>query len=197
MPDVRTATDADVDAVVETFTGAFLGDPFITWIMGDQTADLSRSARWWRFWFEQALARDRGAFVTGRCEAATVWVAPDEFELDDHGEDDLEELLDGLLGLHASEVLDKLVELDDAHPDQDHWYLGTIGTHPAHAGKHLGTDLLSANLAMIDAAGEAAYLESTNPVNIGFYERFGFRVVDEINVPGSSPVTTMWREARQ
>ena len=49
---------------------------------------------------------------------------------------------------------------------------------------------------MIDGTGEAAYLESTNPANVGFYERFGFRVMDEIDVPGSSPVTTMWREAR-
>src|ERR1700674_3760538 len=98
MPDVRSATAGDVDAVVETLTAAFLDDPFISWIIGDQAADLSRPKRWWSFWFEQALERDQGAFVTQRCEAATLWVRPDVLELDEDGEDRLEELLDGLVG---------------------------------------------------------------------------------------------------
>ena len=196
MPGVRNATDGDADAVVDTLTGAFLGDPFISWVLGDQVADLSRPVRWWRFWFEQALDRGDSAYVNDGCTAATIWVPPDTDELDEVGEDDLETLLDELLGGHAPTVLDKLTEMDDSHPDEPHWYLGTIGTHPAHLGRRLGSDLLAENLAMIDAGGDAVYLESTNPVNVGFYERFGFRTVGEIDVPGSSPVTTMWREAR-
>ena len=63
MPGVRNATDGDADAVVDTLTGAFLGDPFISWVLGDQVADLSRPVRWWRFWFEQALDRGDSAYV--------------------------------------------------------------------------------------------------------------------------------------
>ena len=69
-------------------------------------------------------------------EAATIWVAPDELELDDGGEEELEDLLDSLLGPHVDEVLDKLVELDDTHPDQSHWYLGAHRDAPGARGPH-------------------------------------------------------------
>ena len=36
--------------------------------------------------------------------------------------------------------------------------------------------------ARMDAAGEDAYLETDKPVNVGFYERFGFEVVGEEDV---------------
>jgi len=38
--------------------------------------------------------------------------------------------------------------------------------------------------ARMDAAGEAAYLETDKPANVRFYERFGFEVVGEQRVLG-------------
>jgi hypothetical protein len=36
----------------------------------------------------------------------------------------------------------------------------------------------------MDAAGEDAYLETDKPINVRFYERFGFEVVGEQEVFG-------------
>jgi len=38
--------------------------------------------------------------------------------------------------------------------------------------------------ARMDAAGEDAYLETDKPINVRFYERFGFEVVGEQEVLG-------------
>jgi hypothetical protein len=41
-----------------------------------------------------------------------------------------------------------------------------------------------------------AYLESSNPVNIPLYERFGFQVIGKIQSGASPVLTPMFRPAR-
>ena len=37
---------------------------------------------------------------------------------------------------------------------------------------------------IVDAAGDAAYLETDKPENVGYYERFGFETIGELDVLG-------------
>ena len=52
-------------------------------------------------------------------------------------------------------------------------------------GRGIGSRLLEEYCARVDAAGEAAYLETDKPANVRFYERFGFETVGEQVVLGS------------
>jgi len=61
-------------------------------------------------------------------------------------------------------------------PDRCH-LLDIIGVGPHHAGKGFATGLLEAKLAQLDSEGQSAYLETSDPRNIGYYNRFGFAVV--------------------
>lgn len=80
-------------------------------------------------------------------------------------------------------------------PAAEHWYLGEIGVAAEGRGAGVGTALLQWRLAQVDARGEAAYLESSTPVNRRLYERHGFRVRAVIDgIPGASPAA-MWRPA--
>ena len=47
-----------------------------------------------------------------------------------------------------------------------------------------------------DRDGSLAYLESTKPANVPFYERFGFVPNGKIEVGSHPPVTTMLRRPR-
>jgi hypothetical protein len=54
--------------------------------------------------------------------------------------------------------------------------------------------LLAADLARVDEDHMPAYLESTDPVNLGRYESVGFEPLGEFSLPeGNVIVTTMWR----
>jgi ribosomal protein S18 acetylase RimI-like enzyme len=95
------------------------------------------------------------------------------------------------------EVFALLEEMSRVHPTEPHWYLPMIGVEPARQGAGLGSELMREALARVDQDGLPAYLESTNPRNIPFYQRFGFRSLGAIRMPGVPVITSMWRPARR
>jgi ribosomal protein S18 acetylase RimI-like enzyme len=87
---------------------------------------------------------------------------------------------------------------DKHHPkDKKHFYLMTIGVDPRFQGQGLGSAILDATLAMIDAKGLPSYLESSNEKNVPLYKRHGYVVTSEFRpTPDAPPLWGMWREAR-
>ena len=65
------------------------------------------------------------------------------------------------------------------------------GVDPSEKGRGLGGALLRAALDEAKALGVRLYLETSNPVNLGFYRRHGLEVRDEFEVHGSPPIWTM------
>ncbi|SBV34927.1 Putative acetyltransferase (fragment) [uncultured Sphingopyxis sp.] len=55
---------------------------------------------------------------------------------------------------------------------------------------------MEAAIAVIDADGRPAYLESSNPRNIPLYRRFGFESIGEIRTRTSPVLTPMLRPGR-
>jgi ribosomal protein S18 acetylase RimI-like enzyme len=74
--------------------------------------------------------------------------------------------------------------------------LPLIGVEPIHQGRGLGNALMENVLKRCDEERLPAYLESTNPRNIPFYERLGFRRVGAIQVGTSPVVVPMLREVQ-
>lgn len=70
-----------------------------------------------------------------------------------------------------------------------------IAVDPNWIGQGLGTLLMKRALQRCDEQASAAYLESSNPKNIPFYQRHGFKVIGEIQHGGSPPLTPMLRTA--
>jgi GNAT superfamily N-acetyltransferase len=83
------------------------------------------------------------------------------------------------------------------HPEEPHWYLAVIGSDPDVRGKGFGQVLMRSRLDRCDAEHAPAYLESSNPDNVPYYQRFGFEVTGEISLPDGGPsLIPMWRPAR-
>lgn len=78
-------------------------------------------------------------------------------------------------------------------------HLQILGTDGACQGQGLGSKLIKVGIQRATEAGVACYLESSNPQNIPFYERQGFRVLEEIYLfedkkpggEGKGPVCTL------
>ena len=102
-------------------------------------------------------------------------------------------LRQGLAVAHRwREVFDALAA---HHPPEPCAYLSLLAVEPACQGRGVGSALLSAWLADVDAEGWPAWLETAQPGNLPLYERFGFAVAGEVAVRGV-PVWLMARAAR-
>jgi ribosomal protein S18 acetylase RimI-like enzyme len=77
---------------------------------------------------------------------------------------------------------------------QPHWYLSQLGVEPAIQGQGYGRRILTPTLERIDREAKAVYLETLNPKAILFYENLGFKVREEVILPGGGP--PMWAMLR-
>ena len=80
----------------------------------------------------------------------------------------------------AFEVGDRLAAL---HPHVPHAHLVFLGVAQAAQGQGVGSAILKRTLADVDAQGLSAYLETTTSRNVALYERHGFMVTHEFDLP--------------
>ena len=79
----------------------------------------------------------------------------------------------------------------------EHWFLQAIGVHPQFQRRGYASKLLRPMLARIDEEGLPCYLETLEGQNVRLYEHFGFKVIEESNVPNTSLTNwAMLRDAR-
>jgi ribosomal protein S18 acetylase RimI-like enzyme len=64
-----------------------------------------------------------------------------------------------------------------------------MGTLPARQRQGLGSDVLAPMLDRLDREQQSARLETNTTGNVSFYERHGFEVVAELELPHGAPAT--------
>jgi GNAT superfamily N-acetyltransferase len=194
---IRRGQPSDADAIIATITSAFHNDPVWSWAFPDEQARPAQFTRWWQLFVEAAL-RDGWVWVTENCEAITMWMEPGVEELNDGDIAKIWPLLQEIIPDRAAVIAEMLQRFDDNHPHaEDHYYLSFVATHTDHRGQGIGVKLLEHNLALIDAEGLPAYLESSNPRNEPRYERLGWQSIGTFNAADDGPpLTQMWRTAR-
>jgi ribosomal protein S18 acetylase RimI-like enzyme len=77
-------------------------------------------------------------------------------------------------------------------PDEPTWSLQILGVAPGHQGRGIGTRLIAPALALADANGEPAYLETGEEINLRFYRRAGFQVREAGAQLAPAPGPTHW-----
>jgi len=167
---------------VATLLLAFATDPMARWSMPDPRVYLTHFPALIRAFagnaFEAATAHATDGF-----SAAALWLAPGSHPDDEALIGTLEKVMPASRFAEGGAVFEQMASF---HPQEPHWYLPLIGVDPAQQGKGLGSALMLHALAECDATGTPAYLESSNPTNIPFYQKHGFVVMGEIQ-SGSSP----------
>lgn len=76
---------------------------------------------------------------------------------------------------------------------ESHWYLPVLGVSPEHQGTGVGAALMRHACALADADSRPLYLETTNPVNLPFYRRFGLADRAQFPTAGGPTMWTMLR----
>jgi GNAT superfamily N-acetyltransferase len=192
---VAAGTD-DVEALTDTLQAAFFDDPVLTWILPDERSRSRRLATLFRGLLRAHYMPAHAVWTTPDQVGGALWSPPGHWRMTNR-----EVLQMGLptiaaLGRRVVAGARLLNHVDRLHPKAPHWYLGVLGTSPAHQGKGVGSALLQPVLDRCDREGMPAYLESSKESNVPFYSRHGFAVTGEISLPGAPKLWPMWREPR-
>ena len=77
----------------------------------------------------------------------------------------------------------------------EHWYLLAFGVEPDRQGQGVGGQLLQVGLARADLERRTCYLETNNVLDIDFYQKHGFKVVNHGQPAGHE--LTFWVMRRE
>lgn len=80
-----------------------------------------------------------------------------------------------VFGDRLDDMLAMFEQMEQAHPTTPLWYLPWFGSDCHRQGEGLGSQLMQRCLEIVDRDHLPAYLDSTNPRNVPFYERHGFQ----------------------
>lgn len=175
----------------QVLSRAFWDDPMTMYLMPDE----KRRAKGLP-WFMTLAARYGHKFgevhtTAGTVEGDAIWLPPGETTIPT-----MRMVTNGILsapfamGLGATkrfltmmDVFDHLHE--EAMPDR-HWYLMVLGVDTPRQGQGVGGALLAPVLARADADGLPCYLETQKAKNLPFYQKHGFEIVIEDDLPGNA-----------
>jgi GNAT superfamily N-acetyltransferase len=167
---------------------AFVHDPVVRWQYPDPVEYLRLFPEFVRAFGGGAIGQGTARYV-GEHLGVALWLPPGANL--DHAA--IEATLPPGRDVEIAAVLEQLASY---HPTEPHWYLPLIGVDPVHQGKGYGAALLDDTLHRCDRDHVAAYLEATNPANIPFYERHGFKLRGTVQVAAAPPLFPMLRPAR-
>lgn len=195
---LRRLTTDDIPMAVATTSRAFWPDP----LFGHFARDVIQEHRMLPT-FLGALLRDAAehgevwvAERDGVVAGSASWLAPGSMPRPRARESRITRACATALltGRNRRSGLRLLAAVDEAHPTEAHWYLPLLGIDPKWQGRGLGGALLTQRLTDCDRTMTPAYLETQKPDNVPYYERFGFRVTETIELPATPPIWLMWRD---
>jgi ribosomal protein S18 acetylase RimI-like enzyme len=192
---VRRCRDADLDKVQATLALAFADYPPLRWmiqadgyeerlheIVGLTTAGYGLERR--EIWVSDDVA------------SVAVWVSPEQRAMNE-GLGEIYTRIFAAQGERSEYAMRSYAVWESARPEEPHWYLQTLGTHPGRQGEGLGRLVCAPVLDRLDADAAPAFVDTSGAENVRFYESLGFEVIDEWDMPDGGPHGwAMWRTPR-
>ena len=200
-PDVSPISADQVPSAARALAGAFAQAPRFRFLLPNDAGRPAKLRWYWGATIRASIITGAVVHVarresSGDVGAVAIWEPPGSGE-----RDALTLVRSGLwaapirLGLPAylrRRALGRMLNaLEPPHPC---WYLDTIGTEPSEQRTGLGTALLDLMIGRIDEEALPAFLDTSVPDNLGYYERFGFRVTAESTLPNGIPLWGMTRQ---
>ncbi|HTO00625.1 MAG TPA: GNAT family N-acetyltransferase, partial [Microthrixaceae bacterium] len=174
---------------------AFQDDPVWLWIAPDE----ARRQKHLESMFAQVV-RSRVvsglSYTTDSFEGAAVWAEPGSWRM--NLKENLRVITPSIRTIGPRPLrraAKALATIEKLHPSEPHWYLEFLASRVDLRGRGFGSAVLQPMLDRCDFEAMPAYLESSKSENIPFYERFGFKVVEEFSIGKDGPLMwTMWRD---
>lgn len=194
---VRDVTPDDNKELAAVTARAFEDDPIFEWVFPDQSTRIAKTIGMYEAIFPRMFrVKFYEASTTTDLAGLAIWAGPEKWEPPTTTMLGAMPKLLRVMGLGAvSKLVSAMNVMKKEHPKEPHWYLAGLCTDPPHQRTGVGTALITPKLEACDKGHLGAYLETQKAANVPYYERFGFRVTKEIDLPKGGPrLWLMWRD---
>jgi GNAT superfamily N-acetyltransferase len=195
----RPTARADVRSLSAVLARAFHDDPVMVYVLPDAKARTRALPPMFATLTRRHFMSRGGSEVASRdgdIGAATLWDPPGQRK---------SSRWESLLMMPAmawhfrsrgrqTQALGRVME--EAHPEEPHWYLMVIGSDPTVRGAGFGQALMRSRLDRCDGERAPAYLEASKVELLPYYSRFGFEQIGVIQIPDGPTMWPMWRAPR-
>jgi ribosomal protein S18 acetylase RimI-like enzyme len=195
--DLRPITQADVPGVADLLARAFADNPGMSWVFRDAATRPDRLRNLFGLLLRRVWLPRGECLTTTSLDGAALWLGPGRWHLPVSVQAGLLPRAAGVAGRETPRMLRGMVITESKHPaTPEHWYLAVLGVDPASQGQGFGPHLMTPVLNRCDQEGTPAYLETDTQQNVALYERHGFRVTEQLTLPGGAEPTVwlMWRD---
>ncbi len=193
---LRHALRRDLPEVVDIWVDAFTRDPFLRWIAPDDAPWAELGPAWLGFVAEQTFERGH-TYLSRGGDVAVAWIPPDVGFASPADLERAVATIDAVVGeTRVADWYATVLQARDHNLTESHWTLQYFGVRADAQGRGIGAVAVAPILSVCDAEALPCGLISTNPRNVSFYERQGFRVQAEITTPdGRAVLRPMHRPA--
>jgi GNAT superfamily N-acetyltransferase len=172
---------------------AFWGDPFAEYLFPDETERTVLEEKFYQLNLRHAMMGGE-VYTTSSFKGIAAW----RFFDDEKGKK-VEQAADPRTRLQdamGEEAFQRLLKansmLNESHKrimPVPHCYLAFLGVEPGQQGKGYGGILIDPVLKYADGKGLPCYLETMKEVNLLFYDKHGFKIVQAKQLPDDGPFT--------
>jgi ribosomal protein S18 acetylase RimI-like enzyme len=200
LPEPVPLQPADLDRAAHVLTRAFHDDPGVVWLLPNEGQ--RRRLLYWNHkkFLQYGLQAGRVFTTPGAVEGIATWLPPERPMMSF-----MDALRLGLLALPFKATplqfvrFVAMMNLFEKMHKQDapkrHWYLNVLGVDPERQGQGVGGRLIAPILEQADKDRLPSYVETGKEINVTFYQKHGFEVLKEGNLPLGGPRWwTMLRE---
>jgi ribosomal protein S18 acetylase RimI-like enzyme len=190
----RVETGEQLRTAGDAIARGFQDNEVWAWLLPNERTRARVERRQYRALVRHVFLPRRSAWVTEAGTGGALWFPPGTKPLS--FVENLAEIVpflpEGLPSLGKARKLDRMIR--SRQPRDPHWYLATLAVEPESRGLGHGSALIRPGLALADRSGSGVWLETQRESNIGFYERFGFELIERFEVESGLPLWTMKRD---
>jgi ribosomal protein S18 acetylase RimI-like enzyme len=187
MQDIITLPKSEYTATAQMFARAFFNNPTSLFCLPDESKRAKKIE--WFIHIALRCGQEYGiVHTTPGIEGAAIWLQPSHVYLN------LSQLLkQGFLQAPVRlgfgpirrlfKVLNLFEKLQKKQVPEKHWYLFLLAVDPRFQGRGIGSRLIQPVLERTDGEMLSCYLETDKPENVSFFQKNGFRVLLEDDIP--------------
>lgn len=197
--EVRLLSHNDLTHAVIVMRNAFFYDPLWVYLYRNEKSRGKYLEKFFRVFLSVFINKKSVYGIGHPVRAVAVWAIPQN----DHDISRKTSLLNVVFPMmnllfssfaikffKVSSVFSSFANLEKKHAPNIHYKLESIGVDPDFQGKGLSTKLIEPFISEALMKNIPVYTETITPLNVGLYEHFGFKTMEERSFPNMK--LTIW-----